>query len=1175
MRQRNDFLLKAFPILLGLVLAGCNGKGSSVGNDGGIRRGNTLPTVSKIEYSPGDAILKRYSVYTFVATATDADIGDHITKYEWDFGDTGGQTILTTGATVNHSYILSGNQTVRVRAYDTSNAPGDYAGGTVEVNADPSPIDVSFTNPTSNVTAQADPGGGVNIAFTVHVASTAAGTIGVSNVAFLSGDPNGTVTQSTANGGGNFSFTVRYNGAATVGTRVASPSVKVTDSNGVSSDQVFGPTITINTVSGANNRPTITITNPAGTTVSAFTSKLVNLGFTLTDLDADTLTYTVDWGDGTPVTTGTATGTGTGSAQFLDHTFPDSFTSSTRSVLVRVNATDSRSVNGSAIEQTRTFNVTYNTYPAATITTPQASGTLPTTTELPSNSGIGLFNPPGANDPDLVVIPSGGKIQFNGTGTAPGSGDPALTYAWTFQGGVPATSTAANPGEVVFSANAGSIVPYLVELKVKDAFGRFSANGPNANKKTYRKWVVVDGTHTQSFNLALLYRLKGDNNASGTLTPARTVANGFGASMTLFQDGLSNSYTVSDPSGQAQVQIPVRSNLPFFVQIPRFGADTTGYLLRIPNAPNGPFADPTLGSVVDATRSSFGFQNSAAPFNPTLRIVTGQGFVPENTSPLERRLQGYVNDDLIIGQTPSNTRWLDRLSIPLDESDSLGALNQWVQPSNVVYAFAGLRGNQTFAEWTAFLLAPVTSSLAEVPVADPTSTAGTPASMGFVLDGPKYTADNVKADTFAAKSFQAFRVPGGVTDPYDITLSGSTMPSSTTLLHPTKMSNSVASLFSTAVYGAPGVVPFKGGIQGFNVPYDANDPDRSPYQNRAYFFAPTRTVFSMSEYLWSKVWARPIVLNQASLSYLTSIGSFPYFRHSVPAAWPMLAGIAPDNSAFDLTATGGPAFDASSPVAVGGDVPGSTGVGRFFWAAYAPYYNAATGSAISRTWLSDDLTGQPPLTVAGDTGDAVQIFGFAPPLDTVVDKRGRTATGALNGSPTGGYRITWYNPTADSDGNPVPPDFWVVELRTTNTQHFLLPGSFPVAAQALTDLILTDARTYLPSGRSAAAGPAGDGSDKIAPGYCWFDIPVELRPPSNLVGSASLIVYGVKSILKNNAAPGARPLSRPDWMDAIKTASATMRVLPGGVNVNNAHKIPFNYHWDIVVVNGPLTLVAP
>jgi hypothetical protein len=202
----------------------------------------------------------------------------------------------------------------------------------------------------------------------------------------------------------------------------------------------------------------------------------------------------------------------------------------------------------------------------------------------------------------------------------------------------------------------------------------------------------------------------------------------------------------------------------------------------------------------------------------------------------------------------------------------------------------------------------------------------------------------------------------------------------------------------------------------------------------------------------------------------------------------------------------------------------------------------------------------------------VNIFGFAPPLDTVVDKRGRNANGSLNGSSTGGYRITWYNPTVDSEGTPVPPDFWVVELRTTSTQHFLLPGSFPAGVQSTSDLILTDARTYLPSGRSPADGPAGDGSDKVAPGYCWFDIPVELRPTT---GTASLIVYGVKAILKNNAAPGARALSRPDWIDAIKTASATMRMLPGGVNVNNAHKIPFNYHWDIVVVNGPLTFVAP
>lgn len=1171
MRQRNDFLLKALPIVLGAILAGCNGGGSKVGGDGGVRRGNTLPTVTLVTYSPGDETLKRYGVYTFQATASDPDIGDSITKYEWDFGDTSGQTVLTTVPTVKHSFTLSGTQSVKVRAYDTTNLPGEYFVGAVDVDAAASPITVAFTNPTTNLTAQADPGGGVNIAFTVQVASTGAGTIGLANVAFNPGDANAAITQSTANGGGSYSFTVRYNGSATAGTRVATPTVKVTDSLGVSSDEVPGPQITINTLSSANNRPTITITNPSSTTVSAFTSKAVTLGFTLTDLDGDTLTYTVDWGDGTPVTTGTAAATATGSPQTLTHTFPDAFTSSTQAVLVRVNATDSRSVNGSAIEQTRTFNVTYNAFPTATITTPQASGTLPTPTELPSNSGIGLFNPPGSNDPDLVVIPSGGKIRFDGTATVPGSGDGTLAYSWTFQGGVPATSSLLTPGEVVFSANPGSIVAYLVEFKATDAFGRSSANAPGANKKAYRKWVVVDGTNTQSFNIALLYRLKADNNAVASLTPARSAANGLGAVMTLFQDGLSNTYAISDTSGQAQAQVPVRSNLPFYVQIPGFGADTTGYLMRVPNAPTGPFADPTLGTVVNLTRSSFGFENSSSPFNPTLRIVTGEGFAPENSAATQRRIQGFVNSDLLIGTTPPNTRWLDRLAIPLDSSDSLGALNQWVQSNNLIYSFSGLRANQTFAEWLGFLLAPATSSLAELPP-DPTTTSGNPGNMGFVLDGPKYIADSANADTFAATAFQAFRIPGGVTDPYDITLSGSTNPTTTSLLNPTAMDPAVATLFSQAVYGVPGVLPFKGGIDGFAIPYDANDPDRSPYQSRAYFFAPTRTVFSMSEYLWSKVWARPFVLNQASLSWATDISTFPYFRHSTPAAWPSLSGIAPDNSAFNLTARGGPGFDASSPVAVNGGTPSSTGVGRFFWAAYAPYYNSASGSAISRTWLADDLTAQPPLTVTGSATDAVQVFGFAPPLDTVVDKRGRTATGALTGSLTGGYRVTWYNPTVDGSGNPVPPDFWVVELRTTSTQHFLLPGNFPVAAQLTSDLILTDARTYLPSGRTAADGPAPGGTDKVAPGYCWFDIPLELRPTA---GTASLIVYGVRSILKNHPPAGARALSRPDWMDAIKTASATMRMLPGGVNVNNAHKVPFNYYWDIVVVNGPLTFVAP
>ena len=136
----------------------------------------------------------------------------------------------------------------------------------------------------------------------------------------------------------------------------------------------------------------------------------------------------------------------------------------------------------------------------------------------------------------------------------------------------------------------------------------------------------------------------------------------------------------------------------------------------------------------------------------------------------------------------------------------------------------------------------------------------------------------------------------------------------------------------------------------------------------------------------------------------------------------------------------------------------------------------------------------------------------------------------------------------------------------------MLPGSFPADPQNVTDLILTDARTFLPSGRTAAQGPATDGSDKVGPGYCWFDIPVELRPTS---GSITLTVFAAKSILRNNAPTGARPLNRPDWLDAIKTASATINVLPLVGDVSYAHKIPFNFYWDVVVTNGARVVVAP
>jgi hypothetical protein len=47
-------------------------------------------------------------------------------------------------------------------------------------------------------------------------------------------------------------------------------------------------------------------------------------------------------------------------------------------------------------------------------------------------------------------------------------------------------------------------------------------------------------------------------------------------------------------------------------------------------------------------------------------------------------------------------------------------------------------------------------------------------------------------------------------------------------------------------------------------------------------------------------------------------------------------------------------------------------------------------------------------------------------------------------------------------------------------------------------------------------------------------------------------------------------------VDGVKTGSARVSTIPSSlIDISYAHKIPFNYPWDIVVVNGPATLVEP
>ncbi len=664
-------------------------------------------------------------------------------------------------------------------------------------------------------------------------------------------------------------------------------------------------------------------------------------------------------------------------------------------------------------------------------------------------------------------------------------------------------------------------------------------------------------------------------------SPSRTADNGLAGSVQLFQDGVTNSYPASNPAGQAVVTIPVRSNLPFYAKLGAFGNDAIEYLVRIPNAPTGPFADPGLGGVLNPTASSFGFQNGIKPWNPTLQVVAGEGFAPESASAAERRLQGVAGPGMTVGLTPANTRYLDRLSVPLLPGDPLGAI-QWTQTNNALAGFENIRANQLFGEWVVLGLneAPKDALPAEMP-ADPTQAPGSASDFGFNLDYPTFQADNATSKTFTQKRIEVFRVPPSSTDPYDLNGAGWTSANTTIGVQPIQLPFTFSNFFNQTVWAPAGNAPLQGGLNGFPVPYDSNDPDRKPYKNKTASLQFIRQVFSFSEYLWSQVWARPLVLNQATLSYTDTIfalSGFPYFRRSNPAVWPKASAILPDNSAFDMNVTGGTDFDpATSPAAINGGTPAKTGIGRFYWTAFTPYYNISSGAVVSRTWKST-AAGDPPTTFTGNTGDSTNAFGFLPPQDVVVDKRGRNADGSLNGNPLGGYRVTWFNGTKDANGIPVPPDFWVVEVTTSTgkTNHFLIPGSFPAGQQRATDLLLTDARTFLPSGNSPDQGPDLGGNDTVAPGYCWFDIPAELRPDATTPGvSASIIVFAAKSILKNQPPAGARRLTAADWMDAIKTATANVAIKTNAGNLSYAHKIPFNFFWDIVVVNGPKTFVAP
>jgi len=1220
---------------------------------GGVATSNTLqfpvanvPGPVATLTTPAGTLYKGATSVFAASAVSSAGLG--IANYVWNFGD-GTPVLVTLTGSASHVYTTTGTMNVTVYAVDaagTAGTPTSPVAFTVQTPVAPV---VTFSS-MAPVAQSLQQGTTYTQVFHISVSNPqvlGGASITAASLRFLSNDPLAGLPTIVDTGANTFAITVLYNASLTPGPRTTTPTVFATDSLGIIGTTASGPSVTITSIGIA---PSITITTPGTSTTQTYAYESPTVSFVLTDPIVNPVTYTVDWGDTTTsipdVTSATVSDPSlpTGFAVTLTHQFtvPGTYA-------VTVNASDTRPSFQNAQQQTVNFTVLANALPTAQITLPLGSGTPGFTTGqiasyyYPSGmaSPLPTIAVPTTNYP-IEVIPEGGSLFFAGTVTLPTSGEALKSSSWNFPLAVPTSAGGTTPPtQVTFAGVPGQLTAYLVSYQAEDAFNRLSAPA--------YVWIVVDGVHTENFTLNLLYRQLGDNGSTVALNPVVSSGNGLNTQVEIHQDGYYNSYTINS-AGQASVTVPVRSNVPFYTKVPAIGADTISYAVRIPSQPAGtPGADPSWidpelemkAYTLSARSSSFSFQSSSAPYNPTLNVVTAQGFAPEASNTVKKMLQGRVGPSMAPNSYtqgtsyPHDDRWLVLPSEP-----SITYPITW--PDSVLGYFSGIPVNQTFAEWPLFMLAIEPDKLPnlEALAADTTYTTNpVPSDLGFNLNYAAFSNDPIVVSSSTPASrissverMEAYRVPSNSTDPYDLSKGVVNWDEDTFVadLNPTPVlgtSPATTSYYSQIIVNpASSGTPFSGGLDDLVIPYDLNDPNRLPLASpMTHYLQNMFPVFAYAEYLWSSVWVQPVVLNSANLNttdtlgYGTNMGisQTNWLLQSNPAAWPKLNSsspnptpIEPDGSYFDLTANGAGVFDASSPVTFGTPAtsgsaptapktdPTGTSVGHFYWTAFTPSYSSAAGGAlITRTWLAEGTGVQAPPVAADFNGsastDAASGWGFVPAQDTMVDKRLRNPDGTLAGPATGGYRVTWFNATLSPSGTVVPPDFWVIELKSGGGApvHFMVPSNYPAqpnypapaniatdTTQTLASPIVTDARWFI-------APPAGPGlpdsysatwssAALAAPGYCWFDVPTELRPAD----PADLTVWAVKSILANQPPSGAnpRPLNRPDWLDGIKTAVANMLVTPSdNVDKAYAHKIPFNFPWDIVVTNSEPTPVAP
>ncbi len=398
-----------------------DGDGGSTTSSGTVTVTNVLPTIWSASFGTGG----EGSPIAFSVNVTDPGTAD-VLSYSWNWGD--GSSNTTSGSSTTHTYADNGSYTVTVTVSDDT---GSVSSSGVSV--------ISNVNPTIGATTWPTTGAeGVSASFAAT--ATDPGILDTLTYLWTWGD-------GTSSSGDTATHTWADNGSYAV-------TLTVTDKDGGSTSETR--TIVVSDVAPV-------ITSLSGTT-PLVEGDVGTFSGAATDVPADTITYTWDYGDGTKGTGATST-----------HVYADNGT-----YTVTLTATD----NGGAFSTATT-----------TITVTNANPMISSVTATDGDEGASLAVSAVATDPGTADVLSYSWDFGDGT---TGTGNPT-THAWPDEGDYLVTLTVTDgdggldteTGSVTITNVAPTITSAPVLTATEGTLYDYQATASDPGSADVMSWSVV------------------------------------------------------------------------------------------------------------------------------------------------------------------------------------------------------------------------------------------------------------------------------------------------------------------------------------------------------------------------------------------------------------------------------------------------------------------------------------------------------------------------------------------------------------------------------------------------------------------------------------------------------------------------------------------------------------